>query len=130
LVAGCGTATRLDFKAHSRPASPVALSVYLGGGRARVDPVSVHGGLVVFNIANATARVQRVSLVAVAGGRRGRGVGVQARGVSVAAGGTAQLKAALSHAEYGVEVDGHARSMTLVRVRRPARTGNDQLALP
>ena len=61
---GCGTAARLDFKGHSRPATPVDVSVYLGGGKPLVDPQRVEPGPVLFNVTNQTVKPQTVSVAA------------------------------------------------------------------
>jgi hypothetical protein len=123
LVGGCGTAARLDFKGHSRPATPVDVSVYLGGSKPLIDPQRVEQGPVLFNVTNQTAKPQTVSVAA----RDGRPV---TRGVVIPAGGTGQLKATLTLAAYGVETDGRSSSMTSVSITGPTRTGNDDLLQP
>ncbi len=123
LVGGCGTAARLDFKGHSRPATPVDVSVYLGGGKPLVDPQRVEPGPVLFNVTNQTVKPQTVSVAA----PDGRPV---TRGVVIPAGGTGQLKATLRLTAYGVEADGRSSSMTLVSTRGATRTGNDDLLQP
>jgi hypothetical protein len=123
LVAGCGTAARLDFKGHSRPATPADVSVYIGGGRALVDPRRLQPGPAIFNVTNQTSRSQTVSITA----GDGRAV---ARGVAIPAGGTGQLKADLTLSAYGVELDGRPSSMTLVAVRGARRNGDDDLLQP
>jgi hypothetical protein len=123
LVGGCGTAARLDFKGHSRPATPVDVSVYLGGGKPLVDPQRVEPGPVLFNVTNQTAKPQTVS-VAAPDGRPVTG------GVVIPAGGTGQLKATLVLTAYGVEADGRSSSMTLVSTKGSTRTGDDDLLQP
>jgi hypothetical protein len=123
LVGGCGTAARLDFKGHSRPATPVDVSVYLGGGAPQIDPRRIAAGLVELNIANQTASAQAVSLT-LPDGR------VVARTPTVEAGGTAQLKATLTGSAYTLAAVGRRELTTLLKVTHPGRTGNDALLQP
>jgi hypothetical protein len=123
LVGGCGTTARLGFKGHSRPATPVDVSVYLGGGAPQIDPRRVAAGLIQLNVTNQTASAQAVSL-ALPGGR------VIARTPNVEAGGTAQLKATVTWSAYTLETVGGRKTTTLLKVTHPGRTGNDALLQP
>jgi hypothetical protein len=123
LVGGCGTAARLDSKGHSRPATPVDVSVYLGGGKPLIDPRRIGGGLVEFNVANQTRSPQVVSITL-------PDLHVIARTPKVEAGGTAQLKASLTGSAYMLEAVGRRKLTTLLKVTHPGRTGNDALLQP
>jgi len=123
LVGGCGTATRLDFKGHSRPATPVDVSVYLGGGKPLVEPRRIAAGLVQFNVTNQTGRPQVVSITL-------PNLRVIARTPKVEAGGTAQLKASLTGSAYMLEAVGRRELTTVLKVTHPGRTGNDALLQP
>jgi hypothetical protein len=123
LVAGCGAATRVDFKGHSRPASPLEVSVYLGGGRPVVDPRTITPGPVQFNVTNQTAKPQTLA-IAVPGGRR------VTRSLTIPAGGTGQVQTTLRPAAYGVEQDGPPAAITLISTRGRGRTGDNQLLQP
>jgi hypothetical protein len=122
LVAGCGTAARLDFKGHNRPATPEDVSVYLGAGRPVVDPRKVRQGPVLFNMANQTGKAETVSIAAPDGR-------LVTHTVLIPAGGTGQLKATLTLTAYGVERNGRP-SMASVSTEGPARTGNNDLLQP
>ena len=129
LLAGCGTATRVDFKPHSRPASPLEVSVLaspdfgLSLEQSRFRP-----GLVVFNITNQTAHAERYTLRA-----HGRRV---AQTAFVAPGQAAQLKALLSGSGETLSSFSHTSPRgTLattadLTVSGRARGGDDQLTQP
>ena len=124
LVGGCGTAARLDFKGHSRPATPVDVSVYLGGGTPLVDPRRIAAGLVEFNVTNQTAE-------------RAGGLGSRCPTAAWSRvprrsrpGGTAQLKATLTGSAYTLAAVGRRELTTLLKVTHPGRTGNDALLQP
>ncbi len=123
LVAGCGTAARLDFNGRNRPATPVDVSVYLGSGRPLVDPRKVRPGPVLFNVTNQTGRAQTVSIVAPDGR-------LVTQRVPIPAGGTGQMKATLRRTAYGVEQNGRPSSTTLVSTEGPPRNGNNDLLQP
>jgi hypothetical protein len=123
LVAGCGTAARLDFKGHSRLATPVDVSVYVGGGALLIDPRRIAAGLIELNVTNQTTSAQAVSIT-LPDGR------VIARTAKVEAGGTAQLKATLTGSAYMLEAVGRRKATTLLKVTHPGRTGNDALLQP
>ncbi len=132
LVAGCGTATRIDFSGHARPASPVQVSVWSGPQAVRLDPSRVSPGPVLFNITNQSGRPQRFSV------RAGSGR-LLAQTPTIAAGQTAQLKATLrgsagavaasTGGEHGSYVGYSARS-TRLRISGRRRTGNSELTQP
>ena len=127
LVAGCGAAARLDFEGHSRPASPVDVSVYLapGGERPQIDPVRVAPGLVQFAVANQSGRSQAVSIRAPDGR-------VVARAVVIPAGGNGQLRASLAKGVYQVALGAQpsSSSETSLTATGSRRTGNDELSQP
>jgi hypothetical protein len=123
LVGGCGTTVRLEFKGHNRPATPVDVSVYLGGGRPQINPRRVAAGLIQLNVTNQTASAQAV-LITLPDGR------VIARNPKVEAGGTAQLKASLTGSAYTLEAVGRRELTTPLKVTHPGRTGNDALLQP
>lgn len=137
LLAGCGAATRLDFRGHSRPASPLQVSVYLGGPASDhsllFDPSAVRplrAGPVLFDIANQTRDEERFSLR-----QHGR---VIAATPMIAPGQAAQLKADLRGRSITFETfgigsrpqAGTSRTSTELRVSRPARNGDNALAQP
>ena len=123
LVGGCGTAARLDVKGHSRPATPVDVSVFLGGGKPLVDPRRIAAGLVELNVTNQTGIPQVVSISL-------PNLRVIARTPEVEAGGTAQLKATLTGSAYMLEAVGRRELTTMLKVTHPGRTGNDALLQP
>jgi hypothetical protein len=120
LVAGCGTVARLDFKGHSRPATPADVSVYLGGRQPQIDPRRVSAGPVEFNITNQTGRSQAVAVV-LPDGR------VVERSPAIAAGETGQLRADLTLTAYGIEYAGRTSSMRLLQIKGRPRDGNNDL---
>jgi hypothetical protein len=132
LVAGCGTATRMGFGGHSRPASPVDVSVWSGPQTVRLDPGRVRPGPVLFNITNQSGRPQRFAVWA----HSGR---LLTQTPEIAAGQTAQVKATLSGSvaavgastktASGSYVGYFARSTRLSISGRP-RTGNNELTQP
>jgi hypothetical protein len=122
LLAGCGTAARLSFKGHGRPATPIDVSVYVGDGRVSFDPRRLTAGPIELLVANESARARMV-VVTLPNGR------VVARTPKVQPGGTAQLKTTLTRSAYEVRASG-ARSGSLLTVRRPARSGNADLLQP
>jgi hypothetical protein len=123
LVAGCGAATRVDFASHSRPASPVGVSVYVGAGGIQLDPTRLSPGPVEFNITNQSGRAVSVAVM-VSDGR------ALSTSPSIPSGGTAELKTTLSHYSFGVGFAGHASSMKLLTLTGRARTGNGELTQP
>ena len=123
LLAGCGTATRLDFRGHSRPASPTDVSVYIGAAGIEVDPRRLSPGPVEFYVTNQTGRAVSIAVMR----RDGRTV---IRGPSIAAGGTAQLKTTLTRHAYGVGLAGRPSSMKLLELEGRSGTGNDDLLQP
>jgi hypothetical protein len=122
LLAGCGTAARLSFKGHGRPATPIDVSVYVGDGRVSSDPRRITAGPVELLVVNASAHVRTV-FVALPDGR------VIARTPKVEPGGTAQLKTTLTRSAYELRAAGR-RSGALLTVGRPARSGNADLLQP
>ena len=132
LVAGCGTAARIDFSGHARPASPVQVSVWSGPKTVRLDPIRISPGPVLFNITNQSGRPQRFSV------RAGSGR-LLAKTPTIAAGQTAQLKATLRRPAGEVSASpsgahgnyvGYVASSATLRVSGRPRTGNDELTQP
>ena len=101
------------------------MSVYVGAGRPLIDPRRIQAGPVQFNLTNQTPQAQVVA-IALPDGR------VIARTSSIPPRGTAQLKADLTPATYGVGLAGRtgSTSVTLLRIGRPARSGNGELSQP
>ena len=136
LVAGCGTATRVDFAGHSRPAPPVAVSVLVPasapgvGTAARFDPSTIRPGPVLFNIANQSAYAERFSV-------REHGA-LLSETAPIAPGQTAQLKATLSGSADTFDTSGRelsapfatASSRQSLHVHGRARTGDSALMQP
>jgi hypothetical protein len=122
LLAGCGSAARLESTGHNRPASPIDVSVYVGDGRAAFDPRRITAGPVELLVVNQSAHAQEV-VVTLPGGR------VVAKTPKVEPGGSAQLKATLRRSSYEVRIAGH-RSGSRLTVERPARSGNNELLQP
>jgi hypothetical protein len=128
LLAGCGTATRLGFSPHSRPASPVDVSVYLGARGLQLDPRRVSAGPVEFLVINASGRAERFSVLR-PGGRP------LARALSIPRGGTAQVKATLTGPRVAVGATSEAPRQRVIMVRTMpigahARTGDGELLQP
>jgi hypothetical protein len=123
LVAGCGAATRVDFASHSRPASPVDVSVYVGAGGIQLDPTRLSPGPVEFNITNQSGRAVSVAVM-VSDGR------ALSTSPSIPSGATAELKTTLSHYSFGVGFAGDASSMKLLTLTGRARTGDGELTQP
>ena len=123
LVAGCGAATRVDFASHSRPASPIDVSVYVGTGGITLDPTKLSPGPVEFDITNQSGKAVSVAVM-ISGGR------TLTRSPSIPAGGTAQLKASLSHYNFGVGLAGQPSSMQPLTLAGRARTGDNELTQP
>jgi hypothetical protein len=122
LLAGCGSATRLESKGHNRPASPIDVSVYVGDGRVAFDPRHITAGPVELLVANQSAHAQEV-VVTLPGGR------VVAQTPKVEPGGSAQLKTTLSRSSYEVRIVGRGSGSRLT-VEHPARSGNNDLLQP
>ncbi len=132
LVAGCGAATRIRFAGHSRPASPVDVSVWSGPKRLRLDPSRVTPGPVLFNITNQSGRAQRFAVWA-RGGRRLTQTPV------IAAGQTAQMKATLRGSAAAVAASartaggsyvGYFARTTRLSISGRPRTGDNELTQP
>jgi hypothetical protein len=128
LVAGCGAATRVDFASHSRPASPVDVSVVATPRQGlKLDPNSITPGPVLFNILNLNRRSKRFSV---------RAAGhLLAQSPMIASGATAQLKATLSGPSDTIVDFSQTlrRSITLsvdMKVSGRARTGDNELTQP
>jgi hypothetical protein len=122
LIAGCGSAARLESKGQNRPASPIDLSVYVGDGRAAFDPRQITAGPVELLVVNQAAHAQAV-VVTLPGGR------VVARTPEVEPGGSAQMKATLERSSYEIRIVGR-RSGSRLTVEHPARSGNNDLLQP
>jgi hypothetical protein len=132
LVAGCSTAARIDFSGHSRPASPVDVSVWSSSQGVRLDPSRVTPGPVLFNITNQTRGPQRFAVRA----RSGR---LLTRTPVIAAGQTAQLKATLRGSGVAVVAStrtahgsyiGYLGRATRLSMSGPPRTGDSELSHP
>jgi hypothetical protein len=123
LVAGCGAATRVDFASHSRPASPVDVSVYVGTGGITLDPRRVRSGPVELLITNQTDAAHALH-VSAAGGRT-----IYSSARPTPAGATAQLKLTLGSGTYELGVDGRSPSPQL-HVSGPVRSGDNELTQP
>jgi hypothetical protein len=128
LVAGCGAATRVNFASHSRPASPIDVSVVANPEQGMTfDPSTITPGPVLFNILNLNRRSERFSV---------RAAGhLLARSPQVAPGATAQLKATLSGP--GTTIVDFSQtlrsSLTLsmdFNVSGRSRTGDNELTQP
>ena len=127
LVAGCGAATRVDFAPHSRPASPLAVSVVADGDkRLLVDPRRISPGPVLFNVLNLSSRDVRFSVSA-----HGR---LLARSPAIAPQATAQIEAIVSRGATIADSSRASLSATAVSfaldVSGRARTGDDALLQP
>jgi hypothetical protein len=123
LVAGCGAATRVDFAPHSRPASPIEVSVYVGAGGIQLDPTKLTPGPVQFNITNQSGKAVSLAVM-ISDGR------TVSTSPSIPSGATAEMKTTLSHHSFGVGFAGHASSMKLLTLTGRARTGNGELTQP
>ena len=123
LVAGCGAATRVDFASHSRPASPVDVSVDVGPGGIQLDPSRVRSGPVELLITNQTNAAHAVHVA----GPDGRTLYSSAQ--PMPAGTTAQMKLTLAAGTYELGIDGRSPSPRL-RVSGPARNGDNELTQP
>lgn len=128
LLAGCGTATRVEFAGHERPASAATVSVLATRSTLMLEPSRLRPGLVVFDITNQTAHAARYSVRA-----RGRPL---AQTPLVAPGQAAQLKAMLSGSGETLSSFSHtsprgtvADSVDLT-VSGKTRSGDDQLTQP
>lgn len=129
LVAGCGAATRVDFASHSRPASPLELSVAVDADHGiTVDPAKIRAGLVSLEVINESPHPAQLSVKS-----HGR---LLARTAILASGATAQLKTTLGPSGdtigYFSQIsirETRAASMDLNVVGR-ARTGDDELTQP
>ncbi len=127
LVAGCGAATRIDFAPHSRPASPLEISVLASRNFGlALHPSVFRAGLVLFNVTNQTAHAERYTVR-----ERGR---LLARTPMVAPGQAAQLKAMLRG--FGDTLNSFSQTSargTLsdtvdLTVSAPARSGDNDVA--
>jgi hypothetical protein len=130
LVAGCGTAARLDFKGHSRPATPVDVSVYVGGGAGEtaIDPHLISGGPVRLLVTNQASRPETVALLDANASNR-----VVAVTPPVPGGGTAQIKLTLASGRYLIHTDVgtvHESSGPALWVGPHTRTGDNDLLQP
>lgn len=123
LVAGCGTATRIDFAPHTRPSSPLDVSVYVGSGGIVLDPTRLSPGPVELNITNQSDRT--VSVAVTGGGGR-----TLTRSPSIPPGSTAQLKTTLSGRRFGVGLAAQRSSTRSLSVAGRARTGDNELTAP
>jgi hypothetical protein len=132
LVAGCGSATPIGFAGHSRPASPVDVSVWSGPRGVRLDPSRVSPGPVLFNITNQSGRPQRFAVRA----RSGR---LLTQTPMIAAGQTAQVKAALHGSAAAVAAStrtaggsyvGYSARLARLNVSGRRRTGDNELTQP
>jgi len=131
LVAGCGTAKRIDFIGHSRPASPVQVSVYVSDRKVQIDPSSVGAGLVTFDVTNQARRAVALWLAGTGGNCT---LGTSG---PVPAGQTAQFTAQVPAGAYTI---GPCRSrgapgatsfkLASLTVGPHRRTGNDALSQP
>jgi hypothetical protein len=122
LLAGCGSAARLKFEGHNRPASPIDLSVYVGDGRVAFAPRRITAGPVELLVVNQSARAREV-VVTLPDGR------VAAKTPELEPGGSAQLKTTLTRRSYEVRILGRGSGSRLT-VERPARSGNNELLQP
>jgi hypothetical protein len=132
LVAGCGAAARIGFAAHSRPASPLEISVLMGrSGSSSFDPdatrSSIRPGPVIFDISNQSRYDVRFSVR-----QHGRTL---ARTPVIAPGLAAQLKTALTGDGITFNAHGSAVRSTLttsqdLRVVGRLRTGNNEVTQP
>jgi hypothetical protein len=123
LVAGCGAVTRIDFVSHSRPASPIDVSVYAGTGGIVLDPSRLQAGPVEFNITNQSGK--SVSVAVMTGGGR-----TLSASPSIPSGGTAQLKTTLNNHTVGVGYAGQPSSIKPLSISGKARSGDDELTQP
>jgi hypothetical protein len=122
LLAGCGSAARLDFKRHNSPASPIDLSVYVADGRVAFDPRRITAGPVELLVVNQSAQARKV-VVTLPDGQ------VVAGTPKVEPGSSAQLKTTLMRSTYEFRIAGR-RSGPRLTVERPARSGNNDLLQP
>lgn len=128
LLAGCGAAGRLDFRDHSRPPSPLQVSVWSGPQGLRLEPALLSAGPVLFDIVNQSGRPERFSVRA----RDGR---ILVQSPSIPTGGTAQLKATIGGSGYGLgalsrTVRSSIAEGVKLSVSRAARNGDNALAQP
>lgn len=96
LVAGCGTAARIGFAGHARPAAPLEVSVYVNDGRVLIAPTSIDSGLVTFDVTNQASRSLELWLAGTGGNCT---LGTSG---PVASGQTAQFTAQLSTGAYTI----------------------------
>jgi hypothetical protein len=122
MIAGCGSATRLESKGLNRPASPIDVSVYVGDGRVAFDPRRINAGPVELLVVNQSAHARQV-VISLPGGR------IVATTPKIEPGGSAQLKTTLSRSSYQLRIVGR-RSGSRLTVERPARSGNNELLQP
>jgi hypothetical protein len=60
LVAGCGSSSH--FANQPRPASPIALTVYVNNDRVSISPTSAGAGQVVFIVTNQASNAESVTV--------------------------------------------------------------------
>jgi hypothetical protein len=123
LVAGCGTAARLDFAPHDRPAAPIDVSVYVGSRGLRLDPRSVRPGPVQFDVTNQSGTAVAMD-VTIVDGR------TLSRIPRIPPGGTAQLKTDLGAYQVGIRIVGRPTTLRSLHVGGIPRSGNRALLLP
>jgi hypothetical protein len=122
LLAGCGSAARLESKAHNRPATPIDLSVYVGDAGVTSDPRRFTAGPVELLVVNQSSHARNV-VITLPDGR------VVAYTTKVEPGASAQMKTTLAPSAYEVRIVGRSSGSRLT-VERPARSGNDDLLQP
>ena len=126
LVAGCGTATRVDFASHSRPATPVEVSVVIDHNMPlQMDPSHVSPGPAIFDVLNQTTRPTRFLI---------REHGQVTRTPAIAPGSTAQIKADVSPGTtlgtFSATLRSTMSTSTSLAVSGRARNGNNSLLQP
>ena len=132
LVAGCGSANRVDFASHPRPATPLEISVDMDRSGSTFAPdtalySSIRPGPVQFEISNQSPYAVRFSVR-----RDGRTI---ARTPVIAPGQPAQLQATLvggglTFNTKGSDARGSESSSVHLKLRGPLRTGDNDLTQP
>jgi hypothetical protein len=126
-VGGCGSSGSTTYANNPRPATPINLTVYIGGDRVSVSPSKVGGGPVVFLVTNQSKRAQSLSVAPAGGG------GALASTGPINPQGTAQVTVNLTKGDYLVATSsdasqGQATGMTpghlSVGPPRPSADGN------
>lgn len=130
-VAGCGTATRIDFRGHSRPSPPVDVSVYVSQDQVLVSPRKVRAGLVRFNVANESGARKVLSLVPAHSTPSNAALRTESfRSGPIPNGGTAQVTFQIPYGRFAYVVSAGGSGPLLNVTRAPRQAGNSALLQP